>query len=159
MPANVKPSNPFGIALAADLLYVADAAQNLVRAVGIESGSVATIATFPPQPNPLPFGPPVYEAVPDNVRLFGDQLLVPFLTGFPFPQGRAEIRKIDLVAGGNGAPFITGLTAAIASRHPRGRRGAFPHARIQHEHDGAAARAGPPLALRDADLVAHHHRQ
>jgi len=50
--------------------------------------------------------------VPDSVRLFGDQLLVPFLTGFPFQPGLAQVRKVD-IASGNQESFITGLTSAI----------------------------------------------
>ncbi|HSE38816.1 MAG TPA: hypothetical protein VLG74_16060, partial [Blastocatellia bacterium] len=46
------------------------------------------------------------------VRLIGKSLLVPFLTGFPFAPGNAEIRKIRLVNRAN-EPFITGLTSAI----------------------------------------------
>ena len=52
------------------------------------------------------------DAVPDTVRLYGDQLLVTLLTGFPFESGKAEVRKIDLVGGGT-TTFIGGLTTAI----------------------------------------------
>lgn len=37
---------------------------------------------------------------------------MPFLTGFPFPGGAAEVRKIRLVNSAN-EPFIGGLSSAI----------------------------------------------
>ena len=87
---NVRVSNPFGVAVSGGLLYVVDASHNLVKTVGAQSGSTTTLATFAPIPRPTPAPPPggpVVEAVPDSVRLFGDQLLITFLTGFPFPAG------------------------------------------------------------------------
>ena len=50
--------------------------------------------------------------MPDNVRVFGKQLLVPFLIGFPFPPGSSEVRKINL-ANNSQTTFIGGLTSAI----------------------------------------------
>ena len=50
--------------------------------------------------------------MPDSVRLFGEQLLVTFLTGFPFQQGLAEVRTVDIVSGKHES-LITGLTSAI----------------------------------------------
>jgi hypothetical protein len=52
------------------------------------------------------------DAVPDGIRVFGDKLLVTFLTGFPFATGRAEIRSVEL-ATGKQATFIAGLTTAL----------------------------------------------
>ena len=118
---NVRPSNPFGLLAAANFLYVVDAAMNLVRRVDINTGATSTLATFAPIPRPSPAPPPggpVVEPVPDSVRLFGDQLLVPFLTGFPFQPGLAQVRKVD-IASGNQESFITGLTSAIDVLHVR----------------------------------------
>lgn len=111
-PTGVRASNPFGIALRGSTLYVADASQNLVWEVDSDTGATRRFVTFAPTPNPLPFGPPFIDAVPDNVRLIGKSLLVPFLTGFPFPGGTSEVRKIRLVNGAN-EPFITDLSSAI----------------------------------------------
>ncbi len=109
---NVRASNPFGVAVNGNFVYVVDASQNLVRVVGADSGAVATLTTFEQYTNPLPFGPPQIDAVPNSVRLFGDRLLVTTLTGFPFPAGLAQVRQVDLVTGGQSA-LINGLTAGI----------------------------------------------
>lgn len=109
---NVRASNPFGVAVNGNLIYVVDASQNLVRVVGADSGAYTTLATFAPYDNPLPFGPPKIDAVPNSVRLFGDRLLVTTLTGFPFPAGVAQVRQLTLIDGQQTA-LINGLTAAI----------------------------------------------
>jgi len=109
---NVRASNPFGVAAEGGLVYVVDASQNLVRVVGAESGAYRTLTSFKPYVNPLPFGPPVIDAVPNSVRLFGDRLLVTTLTGFPFPAGVAQVLQLDLV-GEEYTPLINGLTAGI----------------------------------------------
>ncbi len=113
-PANVRGSNPFGLAVSGNLLYVNDAGLNLVKVVGITSHTSATLTTFAPIPRStvVPPGPPVMDAVPDSIRLYGDQLLVTLLTGFPFESGKAEVRRTDLVGGGT-TTFISGLTTAI----------------------------------------------
>ena len=111
VPNNVRNSNPFGLVGFGNKLYVADAAQNNIRTISLENGQVETFFTYPPRRNPLP-GPPFVEAVPDSLRLFGNSLLVSFLTGFPFPAGVADIRRIDLESGAE-SQFIGGLTTAI----------------------------------------------
>lgn len=109
----VRSSNPFGVAVADDQLYVVDASLNSVVRVDINTGRAQTFLTFPRVANPLtPMGPPMIDAVPDSIRLFGDQLLVTLLTGFPFPAGVAGVRKVD-IATRTSESFITGLTAAI----------------------------------------------
>ena len=109
---NVRASNPFGVAVNGKVLYISDAGQNLLREVDIKTGESRVIAVFAPKPNPLPFGGPFAEAVPDGVRLFGKQILVPLLTGFPFAPGIAEIRKVNKVNNSQ-STFIGGLTSAI----------------------------------------------
>ena len=111
---NVRAANPFGIALNGRKLYVVDASQNQIWEVDTDTRSRRTIIVFGPKPNPLfpTLGPPFLDVVPDGVRLIGKSLLVPFLTGFPFAPGNAEIRKIRLTNGAN-EPFIVGLTSAI----------------------------------------------
>ena len=112
LPNGVRQSNPFGLALSGNHLFVADASANIVRDVNLETRTSGTLSAFGPIPNNRGFGPPVVEPVPDSVRLFGDQLLVTLLTGFPFPIGNSQVRAVDIAAGTN-APFITNLTSAI----------------------------------------------
>lgn len=119
---NVRASNPFSLALLKDTLYVADASLNLIRTVDIATGENHVLSTFEPIPNPLPFGPPFMDAVPDNVRVFGKQLLVTFLVGFPFAQGQSEVRKINL-ANNSQSTFIAGLTSAIDVLPVKGPKG------------------------------------
>lgn len=111
VPANVRAGNPFGVALRGNTAYVVDASQNLVRAVDTISGEVTTLATFGKVQNPLPFGPPVVDPVPDAIRVRGDDLLVGLLVGFPFPPGKAEIKRVD--AGGSIETEAAGLTSVI----------------------------------------------
>jgi hypothetical protein len=108
----VRPSNVFGVEVGGSNLYVVDASFNLVYLVSILTGKFEILATFPNKPNPLPFGPPFYEAVPNSVHLVGDKLLVSILTGFPFPQGGAEVFAVDTESGAMES-LINGLTAAI----------------------------------------------
>jgi hypothetical protein len=70
--------------------------------------------------------PPVVDAVPDSVRAYGNQLLVTFLTGFPFSNGDAKVLLVDPATGAT-APFISWLNSAIdivyrprgAGEHPQ----------------------------------------
>ncbi len=111
VPNNVRPSNPFGLVGAGNKLYVADAAQNNIQTVNLVTGLTEVFYTYPPRMNPLT-GPPFIDPVPDSLRLFGNTLLVTFLTGFPFPAGRADVRQIDLETGAD-SQFIGGLSSAI----------------------------------------------
>lgn len=111
-PNNVRPSNPFGIVLIDDDIYLNDASMNQVRTMDLDTGAISTLTNFAPLPNTRGFGPPVVEAVPDSIHLFEDQLLVTLLSGFPFPLGGAQVRTVDPNSGLS-APFITGLTSAI----------------------------------------------
>lgn len=111
--ASVKQSNLFGIEWWQKELYVVDASLNLIYRV-FEDGTFDTFVTFPSRPNPTPVGPPFIEAVPDSVHRFGNRLIVTLLTGFPFVQGLAEVRAVELKDGGNSV-LIEGLTTAIDS--------------------------------------------
>lgn len=114
LPDNVVSSNPFGVAVRGDQLFVVDASLNLVATVDIATGVTATLTTFANLPNTLfpGLGPPSIQPVPDSIRLLGDRLLVTFLTGFPFPPGAARVVTVD-PATGSYSPFITGLSSAI----------------------------------------------
>jgi hypothetical protein len=109
---NVRPSNPFGLALIGKLLYTADAGQNLIWETNLNTRETRVLVYLNNKPNPLPFGPPFVEPVPDSIRAFGKQLLVTYLTGFPFAAGLSEVHKINRVNNSH-VPFIGGLTTAI----------------------------------------------
>lgn len=111
-PANVRQSNPFGLVVGGGEVFVADGGMNMVVRVNIATRHTQTVTTFPPRPNPLPFGPPFIEAVPDGIRIIRGELLVPLLTGFPFVPGLSEVRRVD-VATGNSTTFIGGRSSAI----------------------------------------------
>jgi len=111
-PANVRASNPFGVAASGTTAYVVDASQNLIRRVDANTGAFTTLATLAAIPNPLPFGPPFIDPVPDSIRLRGSDLLVTMLTGFPFPAGKAEIRRVDTTTG-TVQPFVSGYSSLI----------------------------------------------
>lgn len=96
---NVRPANIFGIELAGGSLFAVDASFNQLYKINPATGEFGIFSTFGPVPNPLPFGPPVSEAVPDSVRLYGDKLLVTQLTGFPFAPGTAVVKNVDLQSG------------------------------------------------------------
>ncbi|HEX3101902.1 MAG TPA: hypothetical protein VHQ01_08930, partial [Pyrinomonadaceae bacterium] len=85
-PANVRASHLFGIEMFQKNLYVVDAAFNLIHKIDAASGAASTFVTFPNRTNPRfpTVGGPFIEAVPDNIHRWGNRLLVPLLTGFPF---------------------------------------------------------------------------
>jgi hypothetical protein len=113
---NVQLSNPFGLAAIEDELYVTDGGRNRVWQVDLVTGTVSTLVTFPPIPNPLfgivPAGGPMLDAVPTGIAVNGDQLLVTLFRGAPFPPGTSTVESID-PATGTDTPFITGLKSAI----------------------------------------------
>ncbi len=111
----IKHSHPYGIArLDSDPshLYIADAGLNLVHQVDISTGRKRTLVSFPKLPNLGTTPPPVVDAVPDSIRAYGNQLLVTFLTGFPFTGGNAKVLQVDPVTGAT-APFINYLNPTI----------------------------------------------
>ena len=109
---NVRPANLFGVEMANERLYVVDASFNQLYVVRPVTGEYFTFATFPPRPNPLPFGPPFVEAVPTNVRLHAGSLLVTCFTGFPFASGLSHIRQVD-PGDSFGGIVEDGLTSAM----------------------------------------------
>lgn len=114
VPNAVRPSNPFGLTILGNDLYVVDAGMNLVKRVSVNKLDTEVVTVFAPlaKPPAIPFGPPFIDAVPDSIRVFGNDLLVPLLTGFPFVPGLAEVRKVDILSGSS-TSFISGLTSAI----------------------------------------------
>jgi len=115
---NVRASNPFGVVAQGETVYVVDASQNVIRRVDANSGEWTTLTTFGAVQNPLPFGPPFTDPVPDSLHLRGNDLIVTYLTGFPFPPGKAEVRKVNMLTGAS-ETLIGGLTSAIDA-HPLG---------------------------------------
>jgi len=102
-------SDPYTVARdAAGNLYVADAAANAVIKVQT-SGQLSMFNSFPAQPNPLPFGPPFYDAVPTRILAKpGGGFYLCQLTGFPFLDSAATIFSID--PNGAVSPYALGLT-------------------------------------------------
>jgi hypothetical protein len=111
---NVRNSNPFSLTVFRGDLYVANAGLNAVFGVDLQSGAVRTVTTFAPVPNPLfpTLGPPASDAVPDSIRVFENQFLVPLLVGFPFAPAVSSVRVVDPRSGTNQV-FIGGLTRSI----------------------------------------------
>lgn len=88
-------SNPFGLYVEAGSYLVADAGANALLRVAA-NGKVSTVATFPAQANPLPFGPPFIDSVPTSVSRGPDgAYYVGELTGGPFIPGRARVYRVD----------------------------------------------------------------
>ncbi len=109
---NVRGSNPFDLVAVGNQLYVTDGGMNLVWQVDINSGAFSVLTVFPPIQNPLPFGPPVVEAVPTGIAYSDGQLLVTLFRGFPFPPGASQVVAVDPQTGAQ-TPFITDLSSAI----------------------------------------------
>lgn len=109
-----KFSNPWGLALTEDgrTLFVNDASHNTLVRVDTATGRWQRILRFGPLPNPTPVGPPVIDAVPTSVRLYYNQLLVSFLTGFPFPTGYARVLAINPEQRTT-EPFILDVSTAV----------------------------------------------
>jgi hypothetical protein len=111
-PSGFRGSNPFDLVAVGNRLYVTDGGQNLIWRADIPTGAFSTLAAFPNIPNPLPFGPPVIEAVPTGIRYSNGKLLVTLFRGFPFPPGASVVKQVDPLTGGQ-VDFITGLSSAI----------------------------------------------
>lgn len=104
-------SNPYGVVASGDGFVVNDAGGNTVLDVAANN-TVSVRSVLPVSPNPLPFGPPVYESVPTGIVEDQDgNILVSELTGFPFPPGSAKI--YDVAADGSLTEFASGLTNII----------------------------------------------
>jgi len=87
-------TNPYAVLAEPGGRIVVDAGGNSLLRVAA-NGTVETLAVFPPQPNPAPFGPPMIESVPTTVARGPDgALYVGELTGFPFLPGLARIFRV-----------------------------------------------------------------
>ncbi|MBN8509479.1 MAG: ScyD/ScyE family protein [Burkholderiales bacterium] len=104
-------SNPFGLARRADGSFVVTDAGGNSFVQATAAGVVTTLGVLPPETNPLPFGPPVYQSVPTGVAIGpGGNPTVGTLTGFPFPPGAAKV--FAHAAGTTGVAFA-GFTTII----------------------------------------------
>ncbi|MBI4904967.1 MAG: ScyD/ScyE family protein [Acidobacteria bacterium] len=107
-----KFSNPWGMALSEDgrNLYLADASQNCLLRIDTATGRWRRLARFAPFQNPTPVGPRLVDAVPTNVRIYGDSVLVSFLSGFPFASGNGRVLIVNPETGAADT-FINNLTS------------------------------------------------
>lgn len=143
-PGNVRHANPFDLTAIDNHLYVTDGGRNLVWQVDIPTGAFSALTAFPPIPNPLPFGPPVVEAVPTGITDSDGQLLVTLFRGFPFPAGASTVVQVDPRTGDH-TPVITGLKTAIDVL-PIRKGGDTDHLVLQHTTGPILS--GPGLLLR-----------
>ena len=105
---------PYGMTLdpARESLYAADAGQNRILKVNVNTGRWQTLVRFPRVPRvPSAGAETETDAVPTSARFYGDDLLVTFLTGVPFAEGEAVVRAVNPVTR-EIRPFINGLTTA-----------------------------------------------
>lgn len=115
---NVRNSNPFGVIVVGNKLYVSNGGQNLVQQVDLTTGASSVLARFPAIPNPA-FNPndpstggPTLDAVPTGIQFADGKLLVTLFRGYPFVAGTSAVVQID-PQGGSVQPFISGLKTAI----------------------------------------------
>lgn len=106
-------TNPYGLArTAGGDFVVADAGANTFLKATL-GGVVTTLGVLPPKPNPLPFGPPVFQSVPTAAAIGPDgNATIGTLTGFPFPVGAAGVFQHDFANGTTSAAY-TGFTTII----------------------------------------------
>jgi len=146
LPQIVRGSNPFGLALAGDSLYVTDGGRNLVWAVDLPARTHSSLATFAQINNPLfPVGPAMIDAVPTGITYADGHLLVTLFRGVPFAAGTSAVVQID-PSSGLQTPLITGLKTTIgvlqigAPRDPD-------HLVLQHSSGFAPFFMGPGVVL------------
>jgi hypothetical protein len=92
--------------------------------VDTETGRSQLVVRFPPKVRQTASGTSRVDNVPSGICWHGDQLLVSFLSGGPFPPGEASVQAVNRTTG-EVTPFINGLTAAIdvlCSQGPTGGR-------------------------------------
>ena len=113
VPENVQISNTFAMTGNGSRFDVVDAARNLVWTLSLSDTTPRVLTTFPPVTNTVPgMGPPVVDPVPASLHAWRDDLLVSFLTGFPFGPGAARVARIDRHTGET-TTVIAGLQTAL----------------------------------------------
>src|SRR5207249_841394 len=93
-------------------LWMTDAGLNSLVTIDTQTGHANTAVKIPSQRNGGTTGPPVNDAVPDSLRIYGNRLLVTLLTGFPFAAGNSKVLAVD-PATGQSDVFIDNLTSAL----------------------------------------------
>lgn len=111
--AGYRFSNPWGLALSDDgtTLWATDASANSLNRINTATGRWQRVVRFPLIPNIGPIGAPQIDPVPTGVRIYGNQVLVSFLTGFPFSSGYARVLAVNPETKAT-EPFIYNLTSA-----------------------------------------------
>jgi sugar lactone lactonase YvrE len=110
---NVRNSNPFGVLLVDEFMYVTNGGLNRLYKVNLDTGSYAELAAFSPIANTSGLGgPPVVEAVPTGLAYTDGQVLVSLLSGGPFIPGLSRVKTVDPVTGAQ-SDFLTGLRTSI----------------------------------------------
>lgn len=127
-PDNAKASHIYAMTMYRGDIYLSDSGLNrITRIKRSRHQQIETVYQFPSIPNPTPVGAPFIEAVPDNIHTFGDRLMLPTLTGFPFVPGLAGITSYN-PRNGTASPFISGLSAAMdVAESSHGRHCFFHH--------------------------------
>jgi hypothetical protein len=142
-PAIVRGSNPFDLAIRANMLFVTDGGRNLVWAVNLESRTHSVLTTFPPIPNPVPGFGPVVEAVPTGIEYVNGRLLATLFRGVPFPAGTSTVVEIDPETGAYSS-LIGGLKTAIGVTQLAGTES---YLVLQHSSGPAPFFGGPGVVL------------
>ena len=142
-----KFSNPWGLALSEDgqTLYLTDASQNCLLQIDTSTGRWRRLARFGPFPNPTPVGPPVVDAVPTSVRIYGDRVLVSFLSGFPFVRDNGRVLAVNPETGA-AEPFIFNLTS-VTDVLVRPKAGSRPYFFVLEFSANQSANPAPPGRL------------
>lgn len=151
IPGLVRASNPFGLVIVGNHLYVTDGSRNLVWEVDIASGAHAPLTEFAPVANPLfgvpglPGGPTL-EAVPTGIAYVDNQLLVTLLRGLPFPPNTSTVMQVDPSSGAQ-TPLISGLKTAIGVIQTKDQAD-VDYLVLQHSSGGGPFFGGPGVVLR-----------
>jgi hypothetical protein len=111
---NVRNSNPFGVLLVDDYMYVTNGGLNRLYKVNLDTGSYSELALFSPIANTSGGGPPFVEAVPTGLAYSNGQVLVSLFSGGPFIPGLSRVKTVDPVTGAQ-SDFLTGLRTSIQS--------------------------------------------
>ena len=132
-------------------LYVTDASMDALATVDTATGRWRRLR-FPPVPNPTPIGAPVLDSVPTSARIYGNQVLVSFLTGFPFVPGNARVVAVNPGTGasdlGSAEPFIFGLTSVTDVLWRRGPNGQSQFFVLEFSQNQSAPMPPPGRLLR-----------
>lgn len=147
-------SNPWGLSASSDgsTLWMSDASQESVFRIDTTSGRWQRAIRFDSLQNPTTLGSRRIDTVPTSVRVFNDQLLVTFFTGYPFLQGAARVALVDPVTRTE-KTFIAGLSV-VTDVIWRERQGKGPQFFVIEFSTDMANPAAPGRLLRIDDSAA-----